>query len=300
VLGNANGASTISGDLTVVANGALTQAGALSVSGATVLTAGSGNTITLTDPANSFGGGMQVISGNTGSISDSDALVLDTVAGTSAISGTLPVVEAGALVLPGTSGGPSLIGALPPEVSTAPVTPGAGPAPGGGLSVPGVEITRSGNVLTLTDTGGANATSGPGKSSAGVSQANNGETVSSSFAVIVLRAKQAPAQESSFALTQADDSLQLSPLSGTALQALTEPGKVLASYTFEITDPRLGAMNFSAEVTDTGLVIKVGSGTASELASTQRDLLVGTALLAAQRNKMATAAQVKSVFIDFR
>jgi hypothetical protein len=197
----------------------------------------------------------------------------------------------------GTPGGPSLIGTLPPEVSTAPGTPGVGPAPGGGLSVPGVEITWSGNVLTLTDAGGASAA---GRSGADVSQANNGETVSSSFAVIVLRAKQAPAQESSFALTQADDSLQLSPLSDNALQALTEPGKVLASYTFEITDPRLGAMSFSAEVTDTGLVIKVGSGTASELASTQRDLLVGTALLAAQRNKLATATQVKSVFIDFR
>ncbi|MCS6242328.1 MAG: filamentous hemagglutinin N-terminal domain-containing protein [Opitutus sp.] len=176
----------------------------------------------------------------------------------------------GALVVPGTPGGPSLISMLPPEAATA----------------PGVEIARSGNVLTLTG--------------AGTPRANGGETVSSSFAVIVLRANQAPAQESSFALTQADDTLQLSPLSGSALQALTEPGKVLASYAFEITDPQLGAMSFSAEVTDTGLVIKVSSGTASELASTQRDLLVGTALLVAQRNKMATAAQVKSVFIDFR
>ena len=153
-------------------------------------------------------------------------------------------------------------------------------------TAPGVEIARSGSVLTLTG--------------AGTPRANGGETVSSSFAVIVLRANQAPAQESSFALTQADDTLQLSPLSGSTLQALTEPGKVLASYEIEITDPQLGAMSFSAEVTDTGLVIKVSSGTASELASTQRDLLVGTALLTAQRNKMATAAQVKSVFIDFR
>ena len=56
-------ASTVSGALTLVANGAITQSGALSVGTTTSLTAGAANNITLDNAANAFTGAVSVVSG---------------------------------------------------------------------------------------------------------------------------------------------------------------------------------------------------------------------------------------------
>jgi hypothetical protein len=56
----------------------------------------------------------------------------------------------------------------------------------------------------------------------------------------------------------------------------------------------------TAQLTETGLVIKANPGAAATVADTQRDLLVTTALLEGQRKKIIRMDQVKSVFIDLR
>ncbi|MFO0775093.1 MAG: filamentous hemagglutinin N-terminal domain-containing protein [Nitrospiraceae bacterium] len=90
------GASTISGTLNVVTNGALTQSGPLTVAGATTLDVGSGNDITLTNAANDFSS-ITIIRGNNVALRDATTLDL----GTSTISGTLDVVTNGALTQSG-------------------------------------------------------------------------------------------------------------------------------------------------------------------------------------------------------
>ena len=100
------GTSTISGGLTLVTSGALTQNGALVVTGTTGITAGSGNNITLDDSSNNFTGAVSVVSGDDVSLRDANAMDL----GASTISGNLTLqtggalTQSGALAVTGTTG----------------------------------------------------------------------------------------------------------------------------------------------------------------------------------------------------
>ncbi|MEI7841229.1 MAG: MBG domain-containing protein, partial [Methylococcaceae bacterium] len=80
------GKLAMTGDLTVVAKGVISQTGAFSIGGATSLTAGA-NAITLTDAANDFTGAVSVVSGGKVSLVDVNAIEL----GKSAITGNLIV-----------------------------------------------------------------------------------------------------------------------------------------------------------------------------------------------------------------
>ena len=91
------GASTVSGTLGVNTGGALTQSGALVVTGVTTLAAGAGNNITLNTAANDFST-LTVTSGNNVSVTDTNALIL----GASTVSGTLGVNTSGAITQSGT------------------------------------------------------------------------------------------------------------------------------------------------------------------------------------------------------
>ena len=99
------GTSNISGNLTVQTGGALTQSGALAVTGTTGITADSGYDITLAHTSNNFGGAVSVVSGNNVSLRDTDSLVL----GASTVSGNLTLqtggalTQSGALVVSGTT-----------------------------------------------------------------------------------------------------------------------------------------------------------------------------------------------------
>ncbi|MGQ0810828.1 MAG: hypothetical protein ACT4OO_06335, partial [Nitrospiraceae bacterium] len=85
--------STISRNLVVTTNGALTQSGALVVTGTTALAAGAGNNITLSNPGNNFTGAVSVATANNVTLRDTNALVL----GTSTASGDFNVVAGGAI-----------------------------------------------------------------------------------------------------------------------------------------------------------------------------------------------------------
>ena len=87
------GASTISGALNVTTAGAVTDSGALAVTGTTTLAAGSGNDITLNTAGNDFTGAVSVVSANNVALVDANALDL----GASTISGALNVTTAGAV-----------------------------------------------------------------------------------------------------------------------------------------------------------------------------------------------------------
>src|SRR5204863_464281 len=80
------GASTVSGTFGVTTAGALTQSGALAVTGVTTLVAGAANNITLNNAANNFST-VGVTSGNNVNLRDANALIL----GASTVSGTLGV-----------------------------------------------------------------------------------------------------------------------------------------------------------------------------------------------------------------
>nr|MCU0842696.1 filamentous hemagglutinin N-terminal domain-containing protein [Thiobacillaceae bacterium] len=67
--------NSTAGSLTLVSNGAITDTGTISITGTTSLTAGAANDITL-DNANNFGGAVSVVSGNTVTLTDSNAIVL--------------------------------------------------------------------------------------------------------------------------------------------------------------------------------------------------------------------------------
>ena len=90
------GASTVSGTLGVTTSGALTQSGVLSVTGAATLAVGSGNNLTLANPANTFST-VTITSANNVSLADADGLIL----GTSTVSGTLDVATSGAITQSG-------------------------------------------------------------------------------------------------------------------------------------------------------------------------------------------------------
>ncbi|MBA3661158.1 MAG: filamentous hemagglutinin N-terminal domain-containing protein [Gammaproteobacteria bacterium] len=98
------GASTISGTLNVVTNGALTQTGALAVTGLTTLTAGAANSITLSNASNDFSS-LSIISGNVVSLRDVNALVLAalTTAGSLTVQTGGALTQSGVITSPGTT-----------------------------------------------------------------------------------------------------------------------------------------------------------------------------------------------------
>ncbi|MEQ1775373.1 MAG: MBG domain-containing protein, partial [Burkholderiales bacterium] len=69
------GASTVSGNLAINANGAITDSGNVAVTGTTTLAAGAANSITL-DNANNFGGAVSITSGNNVTLNDINAMQL--------------------------------------------------------------------------------------------------------------------------------------------------------------------------------------------------------------------------------
>ncbi len=98
------GASTISGTLGVTTNGALTQSGALAVTGATTVAAGIANNITLSNVANNFST-VGITSGNNVALRDANALNLaaSTVSGTFGVTTAGAVTQTGALTVTGTT-----------------------------------------------------------------------------------------------------------------------------------------------------------------------------------------------------
>jgi hypothetical protein len=90
------GASTVSGNLTLQAGGAMTQNGDLAVTGTTAITAGANN-VTLNRAGNDFTGAVSVVSGNQVSLRDTNALAL----GASTVSGDLTLQTGGALTQSG-------------------------------------------------------------------------------------------------------------------------------------------------------------------------------------------------------
>ncbi len=146
VLSDANalnlGASTVSGALNVTTGGPIGQSGALSVTGATTLSAGSGD-ITLNNPANNFST-LAISSGNNVTLVDSNALDL----GGSTISGALNIATSGPL----TQSGPLTV------IGTTTLAAGAGNDitlnnPANNFSSAAV---ASGNNVTLSDINGLN------------------------------------------------------------------------------------------------------------------------------------------------
>jgi len=84
------------GGLNLNSGGAITQSAALTVSGTTIIAAGSANNITLNNAGNNFGT-VAITSGNNVSLTDSNAIAL----GTSTVSGTLGVTATGAITQSG-------------------------------------------------------------------------------------------------------------------------------------------------------------------------------------------------------
>src|SRR5260370_29192521 len=69
------GASTVSGNLNVTANGLISDSGNVTVAGTTTLSAGTANDIVL-DNADDFGGVVNIISGNNLTLNDLNTLTL--------------------------------------------------------------------------------------------------------------------------------------------------------------------------------------------------------------------------------
>jgi hypothetical protein len=90
------GASTVSGTLAVTTAGAITQSGALNVTGTATLAAGSGNDITLNNPTNDFST-VGITSGRNITLVDTNALDL----GASTVSGNLALTTGGAVAQSG-------------------------------------------------------------------------------------------------------------------------------------------------------------------------------------------------------
>ena len=97
------GASTISGTLSVNTAGAITQSGALNVTGNTTLAAGVGNDITFNNAGNNFSS-VGITSGNNVTLRDTNALTL----GTSTVTGALNVTAGGAITQSGPLTGTTL------------------------------------------------------------------------------------------------------------------------------------------------------------------------------------------------
>ncbi|HSO07064.1 MAG TPA: MBG domain-containing protein [Pelomicrobium sp.] len=81
------------GSLGVTAAGAITQTGRLDIANTAAFTAGAGNDITLTNPANNFRTSVRIVSGNNVALTDTNALVFG--GGTSDVSGDLTLTTGG-------------------------------------------------------------------------------------------------------------------------------------------------------------------------------------------------------------
>ena len=86
---SANAGPTSSGALSITANGPITQSGVVTAAGLTTLSAG-GNDITLTNAGNDFSS-VGITSGNTVSLTDTNALVLSA----STVTGNLALTTGG-------------------------------------------------------------------------------------------------------------------------------------------------------------------------------------------------------------
>jgi hypothetical protein len=99
---NAGSGSAATGSLALVAAGAVTQTGAVIAGGTTSITAGAANNVTLDNAANDFTGALTIVSGNSVSIKDANALQLG--AATAATSLTLAaggaITQTGAITTP--------------------------------------------------------------------------------------------------------------------------------------------------------------------------------------------------------
>ena len=95
------GASTISGTLTLRANGAITQSGVITANGTTSIQAGGANNVTL-GSANDFVGQVIIVSGNNVTLNDVNAFAFGN-GGTSAVSGNLVLTTVGAVTQPANS-----------------------------------------------------------------------------------------------------------------------------------------------------------------------------------------------------
>ncbi|HEY0198066.1 MAG TPA: filamentous hemagglutinin N-terminal domain-containing protein [Rhodanobacter sp.] len=153
------GATTVGGNLSATAGGAITQTGALGITGTSLLDAGT-NAITLSDGGNSFGGAVSLSNSgaNNVSVSDSSALTLGNVdvgSGTLTLSGAgisqtagsaiTQSASAGAVTLDGGSGALTL-------VNTGNDFTGSVSATGSGVSL---HDANDLTIASLTDNGGA-------------------------------------------------------------------------------------------------------------------------------------------------
>lgn len=95
--------SSVSGSLGVTTNGALSQLGALSVTGGTALNVGLGNDVTLNAPANDFVGAVSIIGAGNVTVADATALDLGpaTIGGTLALAANGAVTDSGAITVGG-------------------------------------------------------------------------------------------------------------------------------------------------------------------------------------------------------
>lgn len=172
------GASTVSGTLNVTSNGAITQAGALAVTGATTLAAGAANNITLNNAGNNFSS-VGVTSGNNVSVTDVNALTLNTsnVSGTFSASGG-DVTVGGAVA--STGGAVNLTAAN--SVTQSANLSGAGAnnvsvtATGGSITMAPAAITTSGTGA-ITYTAGTDVTLGSLNTGGAVNVTANGGSV---------------------------------------------------------------------------------------------------------------------------
>ena len=85
--------STVSGNLSVTANGAISDSGSLVVTGTTTLATGAANNITLDNGLNNFGGAVSITSGNNVTLVNADGIDL----GASNVSGNFSVTTGGAV-----------------------------------------------------------------------------------------------------------------------------------------------------------------------------------------------------------
>src|SRR4029077_8237755 len=94
------GASTVSGTLNVNTSGAITQSGALGITGVTTLASGAANNITLNNAANNFGT-VAITNGNNVALTDTNAIDLgaSTVSGTFNVNSSGAITNSGALVI---------------------------------------------------------------------------------------------------------------------------------------------------------------------------------------------------------
>jgi hypothetical protein len=98
-------AVTLTGNLNATANGAITDSGALAVTGTTTLAAGAGNNITLNTATNNFTGAVSITSGNDVTLVDANAIDLgaSTVSGDLSVTASGAITDSGALAVTGTT-----------------------------------------------------------------------------------------------------------------------------------------------------------------------------------------------------